>query len=514
MPFNQLSFILGVRLPPPDIQRTTFSLDGLARFTCNTWQEILAAQAGGEFDVVIVGSGMYGAYAAAKLFELGRRMARELDAPRILVIESGPYLINEHIQNISRRSSGLAGAVAENLVDPDQTNEPLVKHARCVGGKSMFWGGWSPRYRPEDMQRLDAEGDRLWPQEIADYLFRTGYHGGYEYTEKEIGVDPVQDFIKGPLYDALKANAENVVASHVVPSLKAVVPPPIAVQGDAPGSGLFSFDKYSSVSLLHDSIREDAEVSSGDNAVRRLFVVPYAEVIKLETVGARVRQVVVALADPANARDKSKARVVRIDLKSSAMVVLAGNTVNSTRLALNSFPRPAPLNPNGELMGRNLMFHTRSNFVWRVKRSAMGLPPPDPTNITTAALHVTGSVPTAGSGVGQFHMQFYAAPNMDVPMFPGASKDPERFLYQMTPNIEDIELDQGGADRSGQRPGCDRHSHRGRNLRRSHESGRDQSRSELDERQSVRRDRRRRLFRRWQPAADSKGLRAHREDGR
>jgi Rieske Fe-S protein len=97
------------------------------------------------------------------------------------------------------------------------------------------------------------------------------------------------------------------------------------------------------------------------------------------------------------------------------------------------------LNLNGELMGRNLMFHTRSNFVWRVKRSAMNLPPPDPTNITTAALHITGSAATTGSGVGQFHLQFYAAPNMDVPMFPGASKDPERFLYQMAPNIEDVE---------------------------------------------------------------------------
>ena len=131
--------------------------------------------------------------------------------------------------------------------------------------------------------------------------------------------------------------------------------------------------------------------------------------------------------------------MVRLDLESSAMVVLAGNTINSTRLALNSFPRPAALNQNGELMGRNLMYHVRSNFTWRVKRTALKLPVPDPTKIKTAALHVTGSVPTSGSGVGQFHLQFYAAPNMDVPMFPGASRDPERFLYQMTPNIEDIE---------------------------------------------------------------------------
>lgn len=439
MPLNSL-IDSGVHLPPPDIQRTTFSIDGLARFTCNTWEEILGAQGGGEFDVVIVGSGMYGGYAAAKLFELGRRMSRPLDAPRILVLESGPFLITEHIQNIARRDSGLGATVAEDLVDPGQTNEPsLVKHSRCVGGKSMFWGGWAPRLQAEDMQRLDADGDRLWPQEIESYLFQTGYHGGYEYSEREIGVYPVQDFIRGPLYDALKARAEDVVASNAVPSLKAVVEPPIAVQGDSPGSGLFSFDKYSSVSLLHDSVREDAEVANGDDALRRLFLVPYAEVLTLETTNGRVQQIVVALVDPAAPRDKSRARVVRLNLKSSAMVVLAGNTINSTRLALNSFPRPAPLNVNGELMGRNVMFHARSNFVWRVQRSAMGLPPPDPANITTAALHITGSAPISAAAVGQFHFQFYAAPNMDTPMFPGAGKDPERFLYQMAPNIEDVE---------------------------------------------------------------------------
>jgi Rieske Fe-S protein len=131
--------------------------------------------------------------------------------------------------------------------------------------------------------------------------------------------------------------------------------------------------------------------------------------------------------------------VVRLNLKSGALVILAGNTINSTRLALNSFPRPAPLNSNGELMGRNLMYHARSNFVWRVKRSALNLPPPDPSQIKTAALHITGSASTPGGNVGRFHFQFYAAPNMDVPMFPGASRDPERFLYQMLPNIEDLQ---------------------------------------------------------------------------
>jgi choline dehydrogenase-like flavoprotein/Rieske Fe-S protein len=439
MPLNRL-VDSGVPLPLPDIQRTTFSVDGMARFICNTWDEILEAQSGGQFDIVIIGSGMYGAYAAAKLFERGRRMPDNLDAPRVLVLESGPFVITEHIQNLTRRSTDLASLVAEDLVAPGQTNGvAFVKHSRCLGGKSLFWGGWAPRYQKEDMERVDEDGDRLWPEEVEDYLFQTGWQGGYEYSEQEIGAYPVQDFINGPLYDALKSRAEDVVNGNQVPALTAALAPPIAVQGEGPGSGLFSFDKYSSLPLLLDAIREDCEVSAGDNSLRRLFVVPYAEALRLQTDTGRVNQVVVALADPADPRDKSRARVVRLNLKSSAMVMLAGNTINSTRLALNSFPRPAPLNQNGELIGRNLMYHVRSNFTWRVKRSALNLPAPDPSTIKTAALHITGSVATSGSGVGQFHFQFYAAPNMDVPMFPGASKDPERFLYQMTPNIEDIE---------------------------------------------------------------------------
>jgi len=55
-------------------------------------------------------------------------------------------------------------------------------------------------------------------------------------------------------------------------------PPAAAVQGQAPASGLFSFDKYSSATLLADAARE----SSGrpDNQ-RGLFVVPNAHVTRL-----------------------------------------------------------------------------------------------------------------------------------------------------------------------------------------------------------------------------------------
>lgn len=431
----------GQPLSTPDVQRTTFSLDAVARFVCNTWEEILAAQTGGQFDAVVIGSGMYGAYTATKLFEFGRRTANPDQAPRVLVLESGPFLISEHVQNLTRVGN-IGSLVEENLVDPGQVRgSSFVQHHRCIGGKSLFWGGWTPRLVDADVEKVDENGDRLWSKDIQEYLFRKpqpdgSVFDGYEFIEREIGAYPVQDFIKGSLYDALFKSGKNVIEKQRVPSLKAVLPPPIAVQGESPISGLFSIDKFSSLPLLLDSIREAKEKPDQSS---KLFLVPYAEVIKLETVNGVVTEVVVALVDPSAPKDKSKARVVRLNLKPSAIVILAGNTINSTRLALNSFPRPRQLAPGGELMGRNLMSHVRGNFVWKVSRNALGIPATDDTTLRTAALHVQGSTQTPSQGAGQFHFQFYAAPNVNTGAFPGAANNPEEFLYRMIPNLEDLQ---------------------------------------------------------------------------
>jgi hypothetical protein len=197
-------------------------------------------------------------------------------------------------------------------------------------------------------------------------------------------------------------------------------------------------DKFSSLPLLLDAIREAGDEAKQRDIARRLFLVPNAEVLKLETNNGVVTQIVVALKNPLEPGNKSQARVVRLDVKSSAAIVLAGNTVNSTRLALNSFPRPKALQPNSELIGRNLMAHVRGNFVWKVTRTTLGVPPQLKKELQTAALHIPGSTQTA-KGPGQFHFQFYAAPNMSTPAFDKAANNPEEFLYRMVPNIEEVE---------------------------------------------------------------------------
>ena len=70
-------------------------------------------------------------------------------------------------------------------------------------------------------------------------------------------------------------------------------------------------------------------------------------------------------------------RIVRFGLWGGAMVCLAGNAINSTRLALNSFQKPPQLGT--DLTGKNLMVHVRGNYSWRIRKSALQLPVPHRT---------------------------------------------------------------------------------------------------------------------------------------
>jgi hypothetical protein len=419
-----------------DIQRTSFLADAVSRFVCNTWDEAMAAQSGGPFDVIVVGSGMYGAYCATKLFSLADRLQNEeklsaADKPRILVLEAGPFLIDEHVQNLTRAFFDIQNVVREK---PAQSNVgTLEPHHRCIGGKSLFWGGWSPTLVDADLAQ--------WPAEVADYLKLTGEPDGYEFVLQEIGAAQSTDFINGKLTTRMLALSEAIVGSKAVPTLKKVEEAPIAVLGSAPSSGLFSMDKFSSLPLLLDSLREDGGQSGFNNAARRLFLVPNAEVLRLETVGGVVTEVIVALIelsrDP-KAPDQTR-RVVRLPLDPAAMVVLAGNTINSTRLALNSFRRPATLGP--ELMGRNLMAHVRGNWKWRLHRSVLeegGLSLLD--ELRTAAWNIRGETDALdGTGLkGRFHFQSYASGMLDTPAFGNAVADAEAYLYRMIPNLDDL----------------------------------------------------------------------------
>ena len=66
------------------------------------------------------------------------------------------------------------------------------------------------------------------------------------------------------------------------------------------------------------------------------------------------------------------------------VVIIALGTIESTRLALISFPNL----PNISLIGQNLIAHLRSNLTIRIPRAA--LPPGLPAALASSALFVKG----------------------------------------------------------------------------------------------------------------------------
>lgn len=378
-----------------EVQETMFALDVLGRYVCSTWDE--AVNNGGRpFDAIVIGAGMFGAYCAEKIYRRGN--------VRVLVLEAGSFLVSEHVQNLARIGLNTASAVKvpANSQDPG-TRERVWGNpwrssvgfpglAYCVGGKSLYWGGWSPRLTDADFAN--------WPAEIVEFL--KGAPNTLAKVEQEIGTSETTDYISGPLYQALKTKFEAAVAAGV-PNVDKVEEAPLAVQGKPPASGLFSFDKYSSAPILIDAIREAAD---SPDSTRRLFLVPRAHVSKLHTDGTAVTQLEVFVGGQRKL----------LDITPQCAVVLASSTIEATRLALESFPTP--------LMGRNLMGHLRSNTVIRIKRSVLGSDLPK--QLEAAALLVRGATAQA-----RFHLQVTAAAIV------GANS--EAVMFRMIPDIELLE---------------------------------------------------------------------------
>src|SRR4051812_44466502 len=88
-------------------ENTSFTLDNLGRFLCNNLQETLASAAqtvGGrrrDFDTIIIGGGTFGAVIAEHLL-----IADVTRSRRILVLEAGPFVLPEHVQNLPYLGSG------------------------------------------------------------------------------------------------------------------------------------------------------------------------------------------------------------------------------------------------------------------------------------------------------------------------------------------------------------------------------------------------------------------------
>lgn len=370
------------------VQETELSLDVVGRYIANTWNEV--TQNGGVgFDAVVIGAGMFGAYCAEKLYRNSNL--------RVLVLDAGAVLVTEHVQNLARLGLNASSAytVESNAQDPGprervwgspwRSKMAFPGLAYCLGGRSLYWGGWAPQLTDADLAR--------WPDEIAAYLI-----AHYESTESETGVFDKTDYISGPLYSELLARF--AAAKPSVPTVDAVEDAPLAVQAAAPASGLFSFDKWSSAPIFTEAVRDAA---ASPDWQRRLFFVPRAHVTKLHTTNGAVTTLELWV----NGQHKF------LDVSPQCAVILASGTIETTRLALESFPTG--------LMGRNLMGHLRTNTIVRVHRSALS--PTLPNQLEAAALLVRGSTPQ-----GRYHLQVTAAAVTGT--------NSESAMWRMVPDID------------------------------------------------------------------------------
>jgi choline dehydrogenase-like flavoprotein len=421
-------------------QSTDFSLDVMGRYICNGLDEALDSTktslfAGARpFDVVVVGGGSFGPLLAQHLIAQDPTRAR-----RILVLEAGRYTLPEHVQNLP--SLGLnppppttadpGAARAEVWGLPWRTDVPggFPGLAYCLGGRSLFFGGWSP-------QLLDSElpPDR-WPAAVIAGLNAAG--GYFDQASEQIGTNVTNDFISGPMHIALraqlKAGIDGALVADAIPlselqlHLQGVpagqedlfkLEAPLAVQAVAPRAGFFPFNKFSSMPILTGAARRAYFESGGDDSRKRLMVVPNCHVTRLVTDGSGpVRRVVVV-----------ETNLGLVDVPEEAVVVLAAGTIESARLALGSLPGL----PGAERIGANLMAHLRSNLTIRIPRGAVADLDPTIQELQASALFLKGRHAHADGKFGHFHLQITAA-GLAVP-----NTDSEAELFKKVPDLDSI----------------------------------------------------------------------------
>jgi len=310
--------------------------------------------------------------------------------------------------------------------------------AYTIGGRSLYFGGWSP-------QLLDAEmpPDR-WPRAVVDDL-NAAY---FEQASQQIGTNETNDFIFGPLHTTLRQMLFDGIQAGMVteaiplaelPTHLDKIPPggediskleaPLAVQSQT-RPGFFPFNKFSSMPVITKAARAAFVESNGDDFKKRVMVVPRCHVKRLLT-----EDVVV------NGRLLKRVHTVDteqgpIPVPQGGIVVIALGTIESTRLALLSFGDTASAN----LIGHNLMAHLRSNVTIRIPRSSLPGNGRLPQELMASALFVKGRHRFPDNTLGYFHLQITAAGLGNL----GADSEAE--LFKKIPDLDTFERFQDADD--------------------------------------------------------------------
>jgi choline dehydrogenase-like flavoprotein len=443
---------------------TDFSRDVMGRYVCNGLDEALRSTdrtvvrpdgrpqiEARDFDLIVIGGGTFGAVLAEHMSFRDR--SRE---HRILVLEGGPLLLPEHVQNLPVLGLGVASATSiadlknAGQYGPDKPQQEVwglpwhSSHAfpglaYCIGGRSLYWGGWSPELLAEELPVPP------WPQPVVDDLrtatLPNGSNGYFRQASDQIGTSQTNDFIFGDLqratraqlFAAIKANQVTDAVLTALPDHPAVryassapslqelakllglpdgtlpasdaegrnelkLEAPLAVQGQSGHAGFFPFNKFSTVQLLIKAAREAYSDSGGDDARKRVMVVPRCHVSRLVSVS-----------------DGNERRIVSIEtnqgsvrVPSNGRVILGLGTIENVRLALASFGDIPPA-AYGRI-GTNFMAHLRSNLDIRFPRTALAALPAAVQALQAAALFVKGRHKfTSSNDHSTFHLQITAS---------------------------------------------------------------------------------------------------------
>ena len=438
----------------PQPQVTDFTRDVLGRYICNgldeAKQSTVARPDARQFDIIVIGGGSFGAALAQHL--LARDQSR---SHRILVLEAGPFVLPEHVQNLPSLGlvpPGPTTIAALKGMTPQQQRDwsrevwglawhsstPFPGLAYAIGGRSLYWGGWSPQLLNTEMAA------NRWPAGVVSDLIARYFREASE----QIGTNTTNDFIRGKLHEAIRRQLFDGINANTVTGaiplaqlpLNLDLPPgasaverelskleaPLAVKSLEERAGFFPFNKFSAVPLLMRAARIAQDECGGDNVKKRLMVVPNCHVMQLAT------EDVSAPGSPLTKRvTVIKTNLGDVTVPPSGRVIIAMATIESTRLALNSFAGI----PNYNLIGKNLMAHLRSNLDIRIPRAALTSLAPQVKDLQASALFVKGRHTHTDGSMGHFHFQVTAAG------LGAASKpDSEAELFKKVPDIDGLDV--------------------------------------------------------------------------
>jgi glucose dehydrogenase len=284
-------------------------------------------------DCLVIGSGTSGVTAAICLASQGLKVA---------IIEAGPLLLTEHVGSgpFANREDivpGIHDTVRYGTLWTTSDQEQAARDGlvetnnnawSVVGGRTVFWGGCTPRFRDEDFAAWPYGADEVRPW--------------YEEAERLIGASGVDGnenppLVGHPAQDRLTARLglAGINATHV----------PLGVDTGLVRDGRMSRGFDSSVSrLLRHPKFGRIETGAG------LSLAAETEAVRLDVQADRVRAVTV--------RERSSGETFDIPARH---VILAGSCIQSVRLAMAS-----GLGRDDPLVGRYVGDHLFRQAVFKL----------------------------------------------------------------------------------------------------------------------------------------------------